>query len=130
MNRINPYMLSRWRLLYTRVPLCRVVGRYSSSSKIVLTKKHHYVATSVAVLLTATGIVAGGITFLDRTHRLQLFEHARSHKRDLLKEATWRDCLAVSLDSRPEQRSFIACTVAAFWDTGLWMTDCDLFSAR
>ena len=97
MNRINPYMLSRCRLLYTRVPLCRVVGRYSSSSKIVLTKKHHYVATSVVVLLTATGIVAGGITFLDRTHRLQLFERARSHKRDLLKEATWRDCLAVSL---------------------------------
>ena len=32
MYRVNPYMVSRCRLLYRKMPLCRTIGRVSSTS--------------------------------------------------------------------------------------------------
>lgn len=125
MYRVNPYMVSRCRLLYRKMPLCRTIGRFSSTSKIVLTKKHHYVATTTLIMLGATSAVVGGIAFLNRTHRLELLEYARAHRKDILKEATWRDCLAVGLVDMYRQPSGaeIIYRMHCGMVLGRWVTD-------
>ena len=93
-SRISRSVVLQVRKKIVRIPFRRYLSIQSTND---FPSKRPYFTIALSTLALVSGSIVGGVVYLEKTSRLQLFEYARSHRNGSFKDSKWRDCFAMGL---------------------------------